>query len=316
MSTATPNPAGVPGPARVAEAADLAELLAAFNEVTSRLQSTHETLTSEVARLQGELRDANRRLRRAQELAALGEMAAGIAHEIRNPLGSIRLYARALEEDLAGAPEPRALAQKIGAAVRGLDAVVSDVLAFSREIRVEAKPAPASRLIERALCACADLIERASAQIDVPEPPEPVILACDEHLAQQALTNIVRNALEAVATVSGPRRVRVEASACPARGPEGAARPMAAVRVHDTGPGVPEGVMERMFNPFFTTRDAGTGLGLAIVHRIADAHDGRVTVRNGADGGAVVELVLPAARETRITHEPTRAGARAHGGEA
>src|SRR5262245_49927759 len=109
---------------------DLAELLGAFNDVTTRLQSTHDTLRAQVARLEGELRQANEQIERSRRLAALGEMAAGIAHEVRNPLGSIRLHARMLEHDLTERPEQRGLAEKIISEVRGLDAVVGDVLSF------------------------------------------------------------------------------------------------------------------------------------------------------------------------------------------
>jgi len=298
---------------------DLGELLAAFNEVTARLQSTHEALTAEVARLQGELRSANHRLRRAQELAALGEMAAGIAHEIRNPLGSIRLYARALEEDLTAMPDQHTLARKIGGAVRGLDAIVSDVLTFSREIRVQARPVDVADLIDRAVASCADLLEETGARVVTPTEDADAQALCDPFLTHQALTNIVRNALEAVAEVGGEREVRIDAARCSAQRAVGAPRAMVTLTVHDTGPGVPKDVMERMFNPFFTTRSAGTGLGLAIVHRIADAHDGRVTVRNHDDGGAVVELMLPVAPPGESNEPITttrRALACAEGGDA
>src|SRR5687767_8545993 len=92
--------------------AELAGLMSAFNEVTGRLQQTHETLQREVVRLRGELREANEQLERSRRLAALGEMAAGIAHEVRNPLGSIGLYARMLEQDLSDRPAERATAVK------------------------------------------------------------------------------------------------------------------------------------------------------------------------------------------------------------
>ena len=115
---------------------DLAELLGAFNEASKRLQESHEELRGEVVRLKGELQQANDELERGRRLAALGEMAAGISHEVRNPLGSIRLYAKMLVDDLADRPAERLIAEKIGVAVRGLDAVVGDVLAFAREMTV------------------------------------------------------------------------------------------------------------------------------------------------------------------------------------
>lgn len=278
---------------------ELAELIGAFNDVTSRLQETHERLTAEVARLQAELHDTNRRLRRASELAALGEMAAGIAHEIRNPLGSIRLYAAALEQDLADRPDQRRLAGRIADAVRGLNAIVCDVLAFAREVRIEAVPTPAAPIIERAAESCADLVERSGVRLTLPGADDPdALILCDAGLIQQALTNIIRNAIEAVERAErrgAGGRVRVSVGRSSLRDESGGVRGMVAVRVRDTGPGVTPEVMQRMFNPFFTTRDAGAGLGLAIVHRIADAHGGRVSVRNHETGGAEVELLIPAA---------------------
>src|ERR1051326_2654322 len=157
MSVAVSHPVEVPalgGRGGAVTPGELAELIGAFNEVTARLQGTHEALRREVARLQGELREANEQLQRSKRLAALGQMAAGIAHEVRNPLGSIRLYARMLEQDLADHPQERQTASKIAAAVHGLDGVVGDVLSFSREIRISAQAAEAGDLLDRALEAC------------------------------------------------------------------------------------------------------------------------------------------------------------------
>lgn len=294
--------------------ADLAELIGSFNELTRRLQSTHETLTGEVTRLKAELRDANQQLRRARELAALGEMAAGIAHEVRNPLGSIRLFASALEDDLEDSPEQREMAQKIARCVRGLDAVVSDVLTFARELRLDLAAISAGELIDRSLASCADLLDRAGVEALSPGASGARLrLVCDAGLVGQALTNILRNAIEAMAAGDGLKRVEIGVSSGRMRGPDGRRRSMVSIRVRDHGPGVSDDVMERMFNPFFTTRSAGTGLGLAIVHRIVDAHCGRVTVRNDKEGGAVVELTLPSAPEQDEPTPVRRVGA--HGGD-
>jgi signal transduction histidine kinase len=291
--------------------ADLAELLGAFNEVTVKLQGTHETLRAEVSRLQGELAQANRQLERAQRLASLGEMAAGIAHEVRNPLGSIRLHARMLEQDLGDRPEERGVTRKILAAVEGLDSVVSDVLAFSKEFRVRASVCEASDLLERALdeCLAIEQARRAAGGRELPAlvvrredlDSARVVLTCDQVLVHRALANVVRNALQAMtpeAHERGPgpsrRELVVGAREEHVPGSDGGERRMCVLSVADTGPGMTREVLERMFNPFFTTRAAGTGLGLAIVHRIADAHQGLVRVRNREAGtGALVEVLLP-----------------------
>jgi two-component system sensor histidine kinase FlrB len=315
-------------------ATDLVELIGAFNDVTQKLQATHESLRGEVSRLQGELASANRQLERAQRLAALGEMAAGIAHEVRNPLGSIRLHARLLEQDLEDRPDERSVTRKILAAVEGLDAVVSDVLAFSKEFRVRASASDASELLERALGECMALehSRRAAGQdrglpalmverLDLEAPA--IGLECDQTLVHRALVNIIRNAIQAMTPEAHERGVRqarrvltLGARTERVPGPGGGDREMVVLVVGDTGQGIKREVLERMFNPFFTTRAAGTGLGLSIVHRIADAHRGLVRVRNreGAEGtGAIVEVLLPvtpaAIPEVNGTTEETGRGA-------
>jgi signal transduction histidine kinase len=318
---------------------DLSELSAAFNTVTAKLQQTHDALHAEVAQLKAELREANAEVERTRRLAALGEMAAGISHEVRNPLGSIRLYAKMLRDDLADRPEPRKVAEKIMGAVTRLDAVVGDVLAFSREMRVRAVELDAKELLTAALDAArGEGAVWEGLRIDGPNGEDGLTVWGDPHLLHQALVNLIRNAAEAMAETSGRARVLtleaklrsvrqaadrdraddVPESPRPASG--GRRRAMIGLIVRDCGPGISPEVLERMFNPFFTTRATGTGLGLAIVHRIADAHGGRVRVHNvksaavalagapatadgvaggaggggsGGSGGAVVELLIP-----------------------
>lgn len=277
-------------------APDLAGVMEAFNTAAARLQATHEALHAEVRSLKAELLEANQQVERSRRLAALGEMAAGIAHEVRNPLGSIRLYARMLEEDLTDRPESRSVASKIAGAVTRLNAVVGDVLSFAREIKPRLGPADAHDLLREALAtARSDEGWWSGLTVVTPEGEGPAV-ACDCGLVLQALVNVIRNAAEAMdARPPGAERVMtLEARPRRRRGGDGAG-PSVGLIVRDTGPGIPSDVMKRMFNPFFTTRASGTGLGLAIVHRIVDAHGGRTVVSNGKHGGAVVELVLPAA---------------------
>ena len=276
---------------------DLAELMGAFNEVTARLEASHTALREEVARLTRDLREANEQLERSRRLAALGEMAAGIAHEVRNPLGGVRLYARMLEEDLADRPAQREIAVKILRASKAVEEVVRDVLTFARELRVRWEPVEVWMLLDRAVEDCRhDGVAGWKGVEVVREDLAPGLVAmCDASLMGQALTNIVRNAFEAMAESPPPpggHSLALRATP-PARGTR-AARAGVAISIIDTGPGVSPEVVSRMFNPFFTTRSSGTGLGLAIVHRIVDAHAGRVSVRARDEGpGTVVEVFLP-----------------------
>jgi signal transduction histidine kinase len=289
---------------------ELARLIGAFNDVTARLQESHEALRGEVARLTRELSEANAQVARSQRLAALGEMAAGIAHEVRNPMGSIRLYARMLEQDLADRPDQRRLAERIGGAVRTVDAIVGDVLTFAREFKVRPCPVEARALIDEVVESCmADapaLRGRVALRLEVPGSASS--MCADPGLIRQALVNVVRNALDAMAdTGGGELAIGMREAAVPADGgtPEEA---LDVLWVRDTGPGITPDVIARMFNPFFTTRGTGTGLGLPIVHRIMDAHGGRVGVRNNDPGpGACVELFLP--RQGEHAHAPITAGA-------
>lgn len=288
---------------------DLAELMSTFNEVTSRLHRTHEALNREVARLRAELAEANEQLQRGRRLAALGEMAAGIAHEVRNPLGSIGLYARMLEQDLGDRPDQRAIAGKIASAVIGLNGVVGDVLSFARDVRVTPEAAASDEMLERALRSCGPVpswlrvVRRGGA-----EEGAGVETWCDGSLMHQALVNIVRNAIEAMEEAreaGGEGEQVLVLDAAEAVGHDG--KPATVLTVGDTGPGVSREAIDRMFNPFFTTRKSGTGLGLAIVHRIVDAHGGRIVVWNNADRvpgvggvrGATFEVVIPSRGGTR-----------------
>ena len=191
---------------------------------------------------------------------------------------------------------------------------MSDVLAFSRELRIDPEPIAVGELLERSLAGCVEVAERIGARIDVPdESAMALTLHCDASLVQQALSNVVRNGLEAMGESDGERAIEFAIALCHVRSARGRQAPMVSISVRDHGPGVSEDVMRRMFNPFFTTRHAGTGLGLAIVHRIVDAHEGRVTVRNHQEGGAVVELMLPAAGQEQQRSRAVAAGA--HGGD-
>ncbi|MHC4993529.1 MAG: sensor histidine kinase [Planctomycetota bacterium] len=272
----------VPTPANAALTQDdLTQIMDAYGAVTERLRHTQEKLTGEVRRLQHELASANTEVVRAKRLAALGEMATGIAHEVRNPLASIRLFATMLEEDLEHMPVQQDIAAKIGSAVRGLDAIVGDVLTFAREMKLSRTTATPRAIFSNALDAAAPLILQSDIAVRWAIEDETLDVWHDPGLVHQALLNLIRNAAQAMSDGGV-----LTLGAC-------TSDELTQLIVADTGAGISEDQIDRIFNPFFTTRATGTGLGLPIVHRIADAHGGTIAVHN--EGGAVFTLSLPTA---------------------
>jgi two-component system sensor histidine kinase HydH len=274
---------------------DLTDLVRTLNAVAGELQSTHAALQAQVAQLKSELAEANAQLRRSQALAALGEMAAGIAHEVRNPLGSIQLNVQLLASELDAKPQQAELCTKVSQAVEGIDAIVRDVLTFAREMRIRPEPLGAGDLFERALDACESLVRRSGIDVQTRSgAADEDVIEGDGLLLTQALGNVVRNAVEAIVESAPESRiVRLSAAVEQRRGAESKRAEHLVITVEDSGPGIPADIEDRIFNPFFTTRSTGTGLGLAMVHRIVEAHHGHVTLGKSALGGAKVELCLP-----------------------
>ena len=315
-SPTTPSASQSTTPALSAD--DLPGLMQEVQQTALRLQQTHDVLHREVARLQRELSDANEQLRRSASLAALGEMAAGIAHEIRNPLASIQLYVQMLEEDLAERPDQAAVCTKIGSAITGLDGIVRDVLRFARDDRMRVARHSAARIVDNAVRAADGLLGQTKMNIDVVDVDPAIIIDADEGLLTQAIVNVIRNAAEAMADetpaattpptpATGAIRISAEVRGVREPGKNAGRVTRAVISVEDCGPGIPDDVIERMFNPFFTTRATGTGLGLAIVHRIVDAHGGHVSVRSVDPHGARVEMCLPLATADEDSHKEVAA---------
>ncbi|MBN1510840.1 MAG: sensor histidine kinase [Phycisphaerae bacterium] len=275
---------------------ELGEIIEAYNLVTERLERSHVRLTEEVARLHRQLEEKNRELARKERLAALGEMAAGVAHEVRNPLGAIQLYASMLDQDLRSLPEAQRLVRKIASAVTSLDGIVNDILAFAGHERLAIQPLALARVIEDVMGLTAPQRDALNGTIHVSEAAADAFVRADEREVTRALVNLVFNALDAAGSGGQVWLDAVDAGA----GQIG-------IVVADDGPGIPADLRQRIFNPFFTTKDTGTGLGLSIVHRIAEAHGGRVEVGDRPDGGAAFTMVLPAAAPVWTEEEKEQA---------
>jgi two-component system sensor histidine kinase FlrB len=279
---------------------DLGRIIEAYSEVTERLKHSHELLSAEVCRLRGQLAEKNRELARRERLAALGEMAAGVAHEIRNPLAAMELYVSLLERDLKDDPGKLAVARRVATGIRNLECIVKDTLSFAHSAEPEFRAVPAMQIIERVVTQAMPQADARSASIEVDDRLHEVTLWCDSAQIERALMNLIYNALDACGEGGHVRLMDG------GRNEDGR---FAQLVVEDDGAGIPEELLERIFNPFFTTKHSGTGLGLAIVHRILEAHGGWVRAGNREGGGAAFAMGVPVAMDEAVNRPADKGGA-------
>lgn len=268
---------------------DLQRVLAAWAEATDRLQRTHETLRTEVRRLTDELEAKNRELARRNRLADLGQMAAHIAHEVRNGLVPLKLYTGLLRRRVAADTESLAIVGKISTGLTGLEATVNDLLHFSAEREPAPEHVPLAPFLLEICDSLAPQLQAHDIEVTLDAPRGSAAWA-DREMLRRALLNLVLNAVDAM-----PRggRLCLTTVRC---------GEWVELEVADSGPGIPEAALAHLFEPFFTTKSQGTGLGLAIVDCIAEAHGGGITAANCPEGGAAFTLRLPAIP----THQPEK----------
>jgi len=231
-----------------------------------------------------EVRSLRREVARSQRLASLGSLAAGVAHEIRNPLSSIKgfaVYFRERQEK----EEDKQIAGVMIQEVDRLNRVVSQLVELARPVSVSKKPVSLRTVIENSL----KLLERDASEkkieIKTIFMPEDLQIAIDGDRINQVLLNLYLNAIE---SMEKDGRLTVSLS----EGEGGAV-----IKVSDTGSGVGEKDLPHVFDPYFTTKTTGTGLGLAIVHNIIEAHDGKITVESRPGEGTTFTLFLPGERQ-------------------
>jgi signal transduction histidine kinase len=234
------------------------------------------------------------RERLRDRLAALGEMAAAIAHEVKNPLAGIEVMAGLLRRRLAGQSEAQATLTDIINEAKMANAIVIEVLDFVRPIRLQVEPVPVARVLHDAVHGAEAMVPRRGTALRIDVPDSLPSIEGDGGQLRQLFTNLVSNAFEAL---DGRGTVTITAQYVPGDDGPGAdalaSMPTVVVDVADDGAGIADDLQDRIFNPFFTTKPRGSGLGLAIVRKIVDAHDGRISVASPPSGGARFRVVLP-----------------------
>jgi len=265
---------------------ELGRLARSFNSMIARLDET----SREVERLHRE------QMMRAERLASIGEMAASVAHEIKNPLaglaGATQVLAQGFEPD-----DPRMpVVQEMLKLIERLDKTIRDLLSFARESVPNWKRANLNDVVEESLF----FVEREEGgtrdQVDLTLDPEMPEITMDPQQIQQVLLNLILNARHAV---GGRGRIEVRTSARPTL--EGEDVPEAPdwveVVVRDDGPGIPPEKLSEIFKPFYTTKNQGTGLGLPICRKIVEAHGGRIHVESQVGAGSEFYVWLPRTQE-------------------
>ncbi|RIL05840.1 MAG: hypothetical protein DCC71_08860 [Proteobacteria bacterium] len=249
-------------------------------------------------------------LRRHERLAGVGQLAADLAHEIRNPLAAISGSIQILESGSADgeSDESLRLMRIVVRETDRLNALISDFLHYARPAPAKPEPVAIASALED-MRQIFESVRPPAVQLRVESPPDLRVM-CDDRQLRQLLWNLYLNAIQAMPE-GGSLVIRAEAPAAQApagdgrsSGPEGARERadgsrLAAIEVADTGTGIPPDVLERIFDPFFTTKEEGSGLGLATVHRIAEGNGGHVTVESAVGRGTRFRVLLPVPEAAR-----------------
>jgi signal transduction histidine kinase len=258
-----------------------------------QLFTNHVGVAIENSLLYSSIEEANQRLRETQDqlmhgerLATIGAMAAGIAHELKGPMVSIGGFARRLAKRIPpGVPETEYVATIIEEEQR-LEKMLTDFLSFSKKTTICYERCAITDVLESALSIVAHGLEKSRVRVLRSFPRKPVLLYGDCQQLKQVFINLFYNAFEAMKEGG---ELRIAVSRTRINGGEGLA-----VKIADTGPGIPVAMLNSIFSPFITTKQSGTGLGLSIVNRIVSNHDGKIRVRNlGVGGGAEFTVILP-----------------------
>lgn len=234
-----------------------------------------------------EIRHLKKEIARSRRLASIGRLAAGVAHEIRNPLSSIKGFATYFKERYRDTPKDRQTAEIMIQEVERLDRVIGQLLEFARPVSIQRRPTPLDALVRHSLKMIEGDARQKGITLKVKNDPRINTVQIDPDKIKQVLLNLYLNALEAMEK-GGDISVaffRMETNQS------------IQITVSDTGPGIKPEDLPHLFDPYFTTKTSGTGLGLAVVHKIIESHKGEIRVTSRLGEGTTITLVIPHALE-------------------
>jgi signal transduction histidine kinase len=233
-----------------------------------------------------------------EKLASLGTLAAGIAHEIRNPLTAINVRLHSLSKNLVQNSSEQEDALIIGHEIQRLERIVQEFLQFARPAEPKLITVSAESLLAKVQSLLVSQLERASIRLNLESVPD-IWVRVDPHQIEQVLINLIRNAAESIER-DGTITLRVRTGTARLTGRK---CPVVMLEVSDTGRGIPPEVRKRMFDPFFTTKEEGTGLGLVIASRIIEKHNGTMLCRSESNRGTTFTIMLPHAKPQEEINE-------------
>ena len=237
-----------------------------------------------------EAADAERGLRRSESLAAVGQATAQVAHEIRNPLGSIRLGVSMLRDGITDADALNTI-ELVERGIRHLNKLVVDVTQFSRQKALERSQVDLQELLDVSLDLVSESLREKQTPIERKSSPETLVGNWDSHQLRQVFVNLISNAIEA-SSPGSPVKISTTAITA-ATASKGTEKKYARVTVTDRGKGMDPTTLSRIFEPFYSTKKRGTGLGLAIVRQIVEQHEGRIAVESEVGNGTRFVVDLP-----------------------
>ena len=232
-----------------------------------------------------EVRGLQREIETNRRLASIGMLAAGVAHEIRNPLSSIKGFATYFKERYRNHPEDQKTAEIMIQEVDRLDRVITQLLEFARPLAIQKKRTPLQILINHSLQMIETQAQEKNIEIEKSFASEPLEAVVDPDRMSQVLLNLYLNAIQSMEGKGGLLTVSLSRE----KGPQ----PSVRISVKDTGTGIAKEDLDHVFDPYFTTKQSGTGLGLAIVHKIIESHQGEIRVESEPGHGTTVSFYLP-----------------------